>query len=147
MCIFLFILWEVHFSFVMKGCILHCLNGRCLVYKIRTILSVCLTHEDLTSFAQGNENFGRRVQLSDFKVPDQMWMFYSCTTDNSFTFCVPIDYKHGIFIQMWSFALCSGNSIWNSCSSVCFLKLTGIWVKFQPINLSTANFFKEKIKI
>lgn len=30
--------------------------------------SVCLTREDLTWFAQGNENFGRRVQLSDFQI-------------------------------------------------------------------------------
>jgi len=60
-----------------------------LYIKHGQFLSVCLTHEDLTWFAQGNENFERRVQLSGFKVPNQMWMFYSCTTDNSFTFCVP----------------------------------------------------------
>lgn len=118
MCIFLFILWEVHFSFVMKGCILHCLNGRCLVYKTWTILSVCLTHEDLTWFAQGNGKSERRVQLSDVKVPDQMWMVYSCTTDNSFTFCVPVQ------VQTWNFHtnvnFCSGNNIWNSCSCVCY---------------------------
>lgn len=76
------------------------------------------------------------------KVPDQMWMFYSCTTDNSFTFCLPIKYKHGIFIQMWSFALCSGNYL--GFLFIClFLKLTGIWLKFQPTNLSTADSLKK----
>lgn len=97
-----------------------------------------MTHEDLTWFAQGKENSERRVQLSDVKVPDQMWMVYSCTADNSSMFCVPIKYKHGIFIQMWIFALetVSGIPVY-----LFVTKLTGIWVEFQPITLSTADFF------
>lgn len=52
-------------------------------------------------------------------------------------------YKHGIFIQMWIFAL---ETISGIPVHVFVTKSTGICLEFQPTKLSTANFFKKKKK-